>query len=196
MWKVLGHILSFGQIGLTLGPRGDLQPLAWVWRQPLAILCGGRSAREQCAALRRYTEGALLQGGVQPPWERVVEGIALGAAAFAQRLRREARGNRREQKSLRGPPEAASWPEVVAALERAKGEGWSEFVNRHGDWGRDAALWLGRRAGRLKLAQLGKLAGGLDYAVVSKAIARFGQRLCLDDALRTRLTALQNQLSK
>jgi hypothetical protein len=40
------------------------------------------------------------------------------------------------------------------------------------------------------------VAGGLDYAVVSKAIARFGQRLCLHEGLRKRLTALQNQLSK
>ena len=52
-------------------------------------------------------------------------------------------------------------------------------------------MWLGRRAGRLKLAELGKLAGGLDYAVVSKAMARFGQRLSLDISLRKRITALQ-----
>ena len=32
----------------------------------------------------------------------------------------------------------------------------------HGDWGRDAALWLGRRAGRLRLAELGRLAGGME----------------------------------
>ena len=73
---------------------------------------------------------------------------------------------------------------------------WTSFVNRHGDWGRDAALWLGRRAGRLSLAQLGKSAGGLDYAVASKAITRFGRRLALDGSLSEKLTALQHQLSK
>jgi hypothetical protein len=50
-------------------------------------------------------------------------------------------------------------------------ENWPGFANRHGDWGRDAALWLGRRAGRLSLAGLGKFAGGLDYALASKAAA-------------------------
>jgi hypothetical protein len=40
------------------------------------------------------------------------------------------------------------------------------------------------------------LVGGLDYAVVSKALARFGRRLNLDTALRRQLAALQNQLSK
>ena len=43
---------------------------------------------------------------------------------------------------------------------------------------------LGRRTGRMSLAQLGKAAGGLDYAVVSKTIARFGRRLSLEVALR------------
>ena len=69
-------------------------------------------------------------------------------------------------------------------------------MNRHGDWGRDAALWLGRRAGRLKSAGLGKLSGGLDYAVVSKAIARFGRRLALDASLCAQLAVIQEQLSK
>jgi hypothetical protein len=84
----------------------------------------------------------------------------------------------------------------VRTLEQAKQESWDRFANRHGDWGRDAALWLGRRAGRLPLIELGKLAGGLDYAVVSKAIARFGQRLAAEAPLREQVTRLQTQLSE
>jgi hypothetical protein len=41
---------------------------------------------------------------------------------------------------------------------------------------RDEALWLGRRCGRLKLAQLGKLAGGTNRVAVGLAVRRFGQR--------------------
>jgi len=178
------------------GYAGYTRPLSWVWREPLARLCGGHSPREQCAALMAYTEEPIAQGGIEPPWERVVDGIALGTQAFAQRLRREARGNWREQKSLRGAPSVVTWPRIVSALEQAKGEDWGRFVNRHGDWGRDAALWLGRRLGRLPLAALGKLAGGLDYAVVSKALARFGGRLARDVPLRNQLAILQTQLSK
>lgn len=178
------------------GYAGYSVPLAWVWGEPLSRLCGGRTPQEQRAALRAYTEQAVLQGGVEPPWERVVDGIALGSQAFAQRLRREARGNAREQKSLRPAGPATTWPQIVSALEQAKEERWTHFVNRHGDWGRDASLWLGRRAARLRLAELGKLAGGLDYAVVSKAIARFGRRLSLDGVLREQVTAIQTQLSK
>src|SRR6266705_6245217 len=83
----------------------------------------------------------------------------------------------------------------ISALEKAKGQSWRDFADRHGDWGRDAALWLGRRAGRLGLAEFGKLAGSLDYAVVSKAITRFGQRLVSDAALSEQLSSVENQLS-
>jgi len=57
------------------------------------------------------------------------------------------------------------------------------------DAGRDAGLWLGRRAGRLSLAQLGALADGVDYAVVNKAMALFGRRLSSNQPLRKRLAA-------
>ena len=62
--------------------------------------------------------------------------------------------------------------------------------------GRDAALWLGRRAGRLRLGELGRLVGNLDYAVVSKAIARFERRMQSDLQLRDQLAKVQLQMSK
>ena len=62
-------------------------------------------------------------------------------------------------------------------------------------WGRDAALWLGRRIGRLRLAQLGELAGGMDYAGVSKAVARFTGRLANEPALRQRLAGIERRMS-
>jgi len=57
-------------------------------------------------------------------------------------------------------------------------------------------LWLGRRAGRLSLIELGKLAGGLDYAVVSKAITRFGQRLDSEAPLQEQVAQINNRLPK
>lgn len=178
------------------GYAGYRPSLPWVCREPLARLCGGNTPDEQTAALRAYTETALLQGTLEPPWSRVVDSFVLGSAAFAQRLRREARGNAREQKALRSASAVPDWARIVSALEHAKGESWANFAERYGDWGRDAALWLGRRAGRMSLAQLGHAAGGLDYAVVSKSISRFGHRLCADASLREQLLSLEEQLSK
>jgi hypothetical protein len=87
-----------------------------------------------------------------------------------------------------------SWAEIISAVERLKGEGWGEFCDRHGDWGRDAALWLGRRAGRLSLAELGRLAGGMEYAVVAQALNRFGRRVERTPELRQKTAAIQRQM--
>ncbi len=76
------------------------------------------------------------------------------------------------------------WPQIVKGLERVKGERWAQFSVRHGDWGRDAALWLGRKRGRYSLSQRGQLAGGMDYAAVGQAVSQFGQRLEREPTLR------------
>ena len=66
---------------------------------------------------------------------------------------------------------------------------------RHGDWTRDAALWLGRRHGRYTLAELGQLAGGMDYAAVGQAVSRFAKRLQQDDPLKRSVAELESKLS-
>ncbi len=83
----------------------------------------------------------------------------------------------------------------MSAVEEAKGEGWEQFCLRHGDWGRDAALWLGRSVGRLSLRELGEFAGGMDYAAVGQAVARFGKRVGREAQLRQRITRIQQQMS-
>ncbi len=168
---------------------------AWLWRQPLERLCGGRSVPEQRAALRAYTEQAARQGVIDRPWDRLVGGLVLGTAAFAEGLRQKARANLREQPAVRKLARPIDWTRIVSALEQAKGESWSAFVQRHGDWGRDAALWLGRRFGRYSLRELGVLAGGIDYAAVGQAVSRFGHRLEGQDQLRRTLVQIEGQLS-
>jgi hypothetical protein len=142
---------------------------------------------------RSGTDGR--QGLLEPPWKRLVGGV-LGSPGFAESVRQQGRGNPREQKLLRAPTRATSWEQIVAALERSKGQSWNQFAERHSDWGRDAALWLGRSAGRLRLAELGRMVGNLDYAVVSKAITRFQRRMQTDPKLREHLATIQAQLPK
>jgi hypothetical protein len=47
----------------------------------------------------------------------------------------------------------------------------------------------------LSLAQLGELAGDMDYAAVGQAVSRFGKRLEDSAALRRQITKIQSQLS-
>jgi hypothetical protein len=167
----------------------------WLSREVLGRLCGGRNTKEQQAALRRYTEEGLRQGLPERPWERLIGGVVLGTAAFAQRLRRQLSARGREHMGVHRLRIAVTWEEIMRAVETQKGEPWAEFVNRHGDWGRDAALWLGRHLGRLSLSQLGGLAGGLDYAAVGTAISRFSRRLAQDSELGKTVRDIKAELS-
>lgn len=177
------------------GYAGYCASLNWVWPEPLCRLCGGKSEAGRRAALRDYTEAPVRQGALARPWDRLVAGLVLGSEAFARQLRRQSRGNAREQRQLRALDRRLDWAQIIGALEHAKGEIWKEFSGRHGDWGRDAALWLGRRRGRLSLAALGQLAGGMDYAAVGQAVSRFGKRLEKDRALRRDFERVEAQLS-
>src|SRR5439155_24967421 len=100
-----------------------------------------------------------------------------------------------EKAQLKALAKPVAWSRIISALEQVKGESWAKFSGRHGDWGRDAALWLGRKPGRLGLAQLGQLAGSMDYAAVGQAVCRFGRRLQKDASLRRELVQIQSQLS-
>lgn len=119
----------------------------------------------------------------------------MGSETFARGSRRKVRGNAREQRQLRAMASPLPWSAIQSALEWFKGEPWHSFSGRHGDWGRDAALWLGRRRGRLSLAQLGQCAGGMDYAAVGQALSRFGRRLEREARLRQEMGKLDAQLS-
>ncbi|HEV2394896.1 MAG TPA: hypothetical protein VG146_21305 [Verrucomicrobiae bacterium] len=159
-------------------------------------MCGGRTQTERRAAFRAYTEQPLRQGAIERPWDRLLAGLVLGTEAFARGLRRQIRGNRREQAALKQLAPAVSWEQIVGVVEEGKHEPWNDFAQRHGDWGRDAAMWLGRRHARLSLAQLGRLAGGVDYAAVGQALSRFNRRLQQDRALGRQVAQIEHELSK
>ena len=167
----------------------------WLWRQPLDRICGGRTPAERCAAVRQYTEQPVRQGVLERPWDRLIGGLVLGSEAFARQLRKRLRANGREQPALRKLEQRLKWEHIVRALEQVKGEKWGDFSQRYGDWGRDAALWLGRRRGRYTLGELGQLAGGMDYAAVGQAVSRFAKRVQSTAELRHRLSKIDLILS-
>jgi hypothetical protein len=79
---VAGRLRILREFGWSSYPgyAGYTGPLPWVWREPLARLCGGKSHEAQGLAVPAYTEGAVLQGGVEPgqispvdtmPWFRI-----------------------------------------------------------------------------------------------------------------------------
>jgi REP element-mobilizing transposase RayT len=174
---------------------GYVSAPGWLTCEVLGRLCGGRTVQERRAALRGYSEQAVRQGLPERPWERLIGGVVLGTQAFAQRLGKGLKSGLREHPGASKLRRGLDWKKIVEAVEEAKGERWERFVDRHGDWGRDAALWLGRRLGRLSLGQLAALAGGLDYATVGAAVSRFARRLARDASLAKALRGIEDNLS-
>jgi hypothetical protein len=52
---------------------------------------------------------------------------------------------------------------VAHWVEKVKADRWEGFRDRYGDWGRDLALYLGKKGFGIKLRDLGQAAGGMDY---------------------------------
>jgi chromosomal replication initiation ATPase DnaA len=121
--------------------------------------------------------------------------VILGSESFARAVRARLQPDEREQPAARQLSGRMSWEQIVRAVESAKGESWGQFRDRHGDWGRDVALWVGRRLGRLKLRELGQLAGGLDYTTAGAAVNRIRGRLAHDVPLRRQVQRIERQLS-
>jgi putative transposase len=167
----------------------------WLSAEVLGRSCGGRTAAEKRTALRAYTESAVREGLPERPWERLIGGVILGSERFARAVRAKLQPDEREQPGARQLSGRVNWEQIVQAVESAKGESWAQFRDRHGDWGRDVALWVGRRLGRLKLRELAQLAGGLDYTTAGAAVNRISLRLAHDETLRRQVQRIERQLS-
>lgn len=132
---------------------------------------------------RRYVEEAICEGLMESPLEEVEAQLILGGVALRAQVRRLVGGKRRREQPSARALGRRDFQEVVAAVSSLKGESWESFRDRHGDWGRDLALWLGRTHCGLKLRELAALAGGIDYATVSVATIRWRRRTATDKKL-------------
>ena len=137
------------------------------------------------ADYRRHIEEYLLQGVEEGAFERLTAALAIGGTAFVDRLRRKI------PKRARGETNARSWrrllpfAEVVRAVESVRDERWDDFIGRHGDYGRDLALHIGRLKCGLTLRELGKEAGGMSVPAVAKACERMLIRLKTERTLQS-----------
>jgi putative transposase len=158
------------------------------WVSSQEILGRVRGGRE---GYRRMAEETLRQGQPESVWARLKWGSVLGSQEFAEKVKRGLRPVR-ESSGRRALRRRSGWAEVVSAVEKARGERWVDFRDRHGDWGRDLILWLARRTTGLTLKELGQQAGGMDYAAVSEAVRSFeGTKLRLKDVQAARKRAEQ-----
>jgi REP element-mobilizing transposase RayT len=174
------------------------RPAGWLTRAPILAMIGGpKQERGQWGRhYREYVEQAVRDGLPESPWQRLEAQVLLGSAEFVARMRSLARGDEKEQPSLRRLRVRPGFDQVVAAVEARRGERWEQWRDRYGDWGRDAVLHLGRKHCGLTLRELGAAAGGLDYRSVGTAMKNFKKRLVRDKTLVQTVAEIEAELKK
>ena len=84
---------------------------------------------------------------------------------------------------------------IIQSVEQLKNEPWDSFVGRHGDCGRDFALYAGRHYCGMTLRELGD-AVGIAPAAVGQSLARLNRKLDTDPVLREQLEKLKQIINK
>lgn len=173
--------------GLEMAPQ-------WLEVETVLGLVGKGARDKRARAYRGYVENAVREGLKESPWEELVAGVVLGGSQFVRRIRKHLQSDGKEVAGLRRLKGAVSWDQVVRVVEALKGAKWVEFRDAYGDWGRDLALYLGRRRCGMKLKELGAAAGGIDYVSVSVAVKRFTVKLARDRKMAERVSWAEDRL--
>ena len=134
------------------------------------------------------------QGLAESPWKKLTAQTVLGGLEFVRRIQAALPADTRELSRGRELGRRPKIAEIISAVEKVKGERWETFRDRHGDWGRDLALYLGKRGYGIKLKELGAAAGGMDYMSVSAAVKRLEPRAGKDAALAAALQRCRKEL--
>jgi putative transposase len=168
----------------------------WIAANALLRLAGGKTRSEALRALRTYHEEPLREGRLEPVWEHLVAGAILGSAEFVDRLKRRLKGLSKEVSKACSIAERASWERIVAAVEAEHGGTWMDFRDAYGDWGRDVALYVGQRHGRMTLRELGDRVGGLGIAATGQAVSRVARAVRAGGEAARRVHAIETRVSE
>jgi hypothetical protein len=156
---------------------------------------GGGRAKQRVQDYRCYVEQGVGEGYADRPWEALVGQAVLGSGDFIEKLMHRARGTRAEKFAQKRLASRPSFGQVVGVVEKLKGAPWSAFRDQHKDWGRDLAVYLGRRRCGLTLGQLATAIDAASAGTVSVAVRRFARRLETDRRLRVLVEKAEAKLS-
>jgi hypothetical protein len=133
---------------------------------------------------REWTEDTIRQGVEEGAFAKLSTAVAVGGAEFIAKLRKQVLKQKGENTNERDWRKLLPFSEVMAAVGSVRGEPWESFINRHGDWGRDLALYIGRVRCGLTLKELGGYTD-MNAASVSQGAIRIRKMLANDKTLAT-----------
>ncbi len=150
----------------------------WLMINELLERGGGREA------YRKYVQEHVTRGDAPEGYEDFGGQVALGSQSFLAKVKDWVGRVTQEQPDREQVLKRVSPSDIIKVVERIRGEPWAEFVDRHGDSGRDLALYLARRRSGLTLGALGREFGITEYKTVAAAIKRFEMSLTKDSSKR------------
>ena len=115
--------------------------------------------------------------------EKIKSQLAIGAQDFINKVKKMIKDPSQEQPERKIMDSFIDFDKVVEIVENNKREKWQDFMDCHGDWGRDLVLYLARQRSGLTLQQIGEHAGGMGYKAVDRAVQRFKRKLEKDKKL-------------
>jgi hypothetical protein len=162
----------------------------WLTVKELLDRCGGQDA------YRKHVQQHVTRGDAPEGYGDFGGQVALGSQAFLGMVKGWVGRLTKEQPDREQVLKRVSPAEVIKVVERVRGEPWAEFADRHGDSGRDLALYLARRRSGLTLGDLGREFGIAEYKTVAAAIKRFELSLAKDSAKRKLVERCIRELQK
>ncbi len=160
---------------------GYVEPPTWLTCAELWRRCADKG-KDPKKEYREWIEDYVRQGVAEGAFAKLSTAVAIGSAEFIAKLRKQVLKQKGENTNERDWRRLLPFTEVMAAVGSARGEPWENFVNRHGDWGRDLALYIGRVRCGLTLKELGGYTD-INAASVSQAAIRIRKMLTEDKAL-------------
>jgi putative transposase len=155
------------------GPEPD-----WLTTKRLLERGGGREG------YRKHVQQHVTRGDAPEGYEDIGGRVALGSQEFLAKVKGWVGRVTKEQPDREQVLKRVTPADVVKVVERKRGETWTEFSNRHGDWGRELVLYLARRRSGLTLGEIGMALGIKEYKTVGRAVQRFAADMSRDRAKR------------
>lgn len=148
------------------------------WLQVDAILeLAGKQPARRVSAYRRYVRERLTEGADPAPLDALRDRVAIGSAAFVAGVKHGLAEIGRETDGKRDLRRRISFEDVAEAVEEVYGMAWQALLERYADPVKWLVLRIARRYTGMTLGELGKVAGGMDYAAVGMALRRLERKL-------------------
>ena len=148
------------------------------WLEVDAVLeLAAKQPTRRVAAYRRQVRERLTEGANPDKLDALRDRVAIGSASFVASVKSGLAEIGRETDGKRELRRRISIEDIAAVVEEVCGVSWDALFERYGDPVKWLVLRIARRTTGMTLSELGKAAGGMDYAAVGMALRRFDRKL-------------------